>query len=172
MRNHANANTKTSWAICARSKQQAKDRNKEGRLPSRPSFGFGGRNRQRRGIARSIAIAVPSAALHVSARAHRHCLGHSFSLRKQRASFSNSLAPAERIGFRQFGLGRCVDSIQLHGGPRARKCYCRIVDAAAVATAARLRGIGSGYSGLRLHPRVWASAAWRVDASCFSSALE
>src|SRR6266446_3477352 len=128
MKNRVNVNIKASWPTCEpRSTRQARNKNKEGAPSKSPFFGFSGRNGQRRGVASSIAIAGPSAALHVLARAHRHCLDHSFSFGKQRTSFSNSLAPAERIGFRQLGLGRCIDSIQLHGGPRARKCYCRIV---------------------------------------------
>src|SRR5213595_2488279 len=84
------------------------------------------------------AIAVQNLELHVSTRAHRHCFTYSFSLRKQRASFSNSLASPERIGFWQFGLGRCIDSVQLYGGPCTRKCHSCIMDLAAVASTARL----------------------------------
>ena len=40
----------------------------------------------------------------------------------QRLSFSNSLAPADRISFWQFGLVRRFDSVELHGRPRSRKC--------------------------------------------------
>ena len=76
-------------------------------------------------------------------RARCPCLAHSFSLRMQRPSFSNSLAPTERVSVWQFGLVRRFDSVELYGRPRSRKCDRRAVDPSTGSTAAGLRGLES-----------------------------
>ena len=43
-------------------------------------------------------------------------------------SFSNPLAPPERISFWQFDLVRRFDSVELHGRPRSRECDRRAFD--------------------------------------------
>ena len=110
--------------------------------------------------------------MHVSARARRYRLSRSFSFRRERASFSDSLAQTERPGVWQFGLGRGVDSFEFHGGPRPWKRNCGIVDAPPGKTIAPLRRAGTGRGSVRLHARVRNSAAWRMAAADFSNALD
>ncbi len=89
----------------------------------------------------------------------------------QRPSFSNSLAPADRIGFWQFGLVRRFDSVELHGRPRSRKCNRRAFDPPAGSTASPLRGIGIDRRRFWLHAAIWPSTPWTMAAAHFSSLL-
>ncbi len=110
--------------------------------------------------------------MHVPARARRNRLSRSFSFRRERAPFSDSLAQTERPGVRQFGLGRGFDSFEFHGGPRPWKRNCGIVDAPPGKTTAPLRSAGTGRGSVRFHARVGNSAARRMAAAGFSNALD
>ena len=109
--------------------------------------------------------------MHVSRRARRYRLSRSFSFRRQCASFSDSLAQTERPGVRQFGLGSGLDSLEFHDGPCPWERNRCIVDTPPGKTTAPLRSAGSGGGWIRLHARVRNSAAWRMVATDFPSAL-
>ena len=85
----------------------------------------------------------------------------------QRPSFSNSLAPTERVGFWQFGLVRRFDSVELYGRPRSRKCDRRAVKPSAGSTAAGLRGIGIDRRCFWLHAGIWPSTPRTMAAARF-----
>src|SRR6267378_6837221 len=89
----------------------------------------------------------------------------------QRPSFSNSLAPTQRISFWQFGLVRRFDSVELYGRPRSRKCYRRAVDPPTGSTASHLRGIGIDRRRFWLHAGIWPSTPRTMAASHFSGPL-
>ena len=89
----------------------------------------------------------------------------------QRPSFSNSLAPTQRVSFWQFGLVRRFDSVELYGRPCSRKCDRHAVKPPAGSTAAGLRGIGINRRRFRLHAGIWTSPPRRMAAPHFSGPL-
>ena len=89
----------------------------------------------------------------------------------QRPSFSNSLAPTQRVSFWQFGLVRRFDSVELYGRPCSRKCDRRAVKPPAGSTAAGLRGIGINRRRFRLHAGIWTSTPRTMAAPHFSGPL-
>src|SRR5205085_5580625 len=89
----------------------------------------------------------------------------------QRPSFSNSLAPTQRVSFLQFGLVRRFDSVEFYGRPCSRKCDRHAVKPPAGSTAAGLRGIGINRRRFRLHAGIWTSPPRRMAAPHFSGPL-